>query len=304
MPDQIPTRFDLLRPEGRQGEKFDEAIAALRTGVADCAIRKVVLDGVKSTLGRAADKAWERNVQEPFFYAGRYLEQPQEIQDLYHAVNVSSLHDCHSARKKIDRAGLEGPVIDAMNAVMSEALPLAEAVRDLKDHVVKGRAPNPNPPVPNPGKEIGTCSCCMRGIAVAGQGMAHHGYQRPGTGQQTSSCSGIRFPPLEVSTEGLEWLIGVTRDQLARTNERLNEVDTLTEIRWAERDRKSPNGFVQKICKSDEPDWPRVHRRYVANLQTEIRGTEGQIAFLGEELVKWQRHHGVEPVKTDDDPSP
>lgn len=304
MPDRIPDRFDLLRPEGRRGEKFDAAIAALRDGLAKSAIRKVALDEVKSTLGRAADTSWERNVQEPFFYAGRYRDQPREIQNLYHAINVSSLHDCHSARKKIDRAGLEGPVVDAMNAVMAEALPLAEAVRDLKDHVVKGRAPNPDPPAPNPDKEIGTCSCCMRGIAVAGRGMAHHGYQRPGTGQQTSSCPGIRFPPLETSTEGLEWIIGVTGEGLQRKTERLAGADAMTEIRWAERDRKSPGGVAERVCRKDEPEWPRVHRRWVANLESEIRGAESRLAFMGEELAKWRRFHGAEPAGSDDDPSP
>jgi hypothetical protein len=35
-----------------------------------------------------------------------------------------------------------------------------------------------------------------------------------------------------------------------------------------------------------------------------MSGTEGQLVFLGEELVKWQRFHGVEPVKDEEEPSP
>lgn len=303
MPDPIPDQFELLRPEGRRGEKFDEAISALRAGVEASEIRKVVLDEVKFTLGRAVENAWDKHVQEPFFFSGRYRDQPDAVLGLQNTINMSSLHDCLATAKKIERSGLEGPVIDAMKAIMTEALPLAQATRDLKDHVIKGRAPNPNPPPENPDKEIGTCSCCMRGIAVATVGMAHHGYQRPGTGQQTSSCSGVRFPPLEVSTEGLEWFIGATRTHFERLADRIANAGSLTEIRWTERDRGSPSGFAHKVCTVDDPDWPRVHKRHVAALGAESVSTWSQLGYLEGELVKWQAFHAPTP-QSEDEPSP
>lgn len=304
MPDKIPLRFDLLRPEGRRGERFDDAISALREGTANSAIRKVVLDAVKSTLSSAVDKAWAQHVKEPFFWAGKYLEQPEGIQTLHYAITVSNLHDCLSTAKKIDRSSLEGPAIDAMKAVLAEALPLAEAVRDLKDHVVKGRAPNPNPPPANPDKEIGTCSCCMRGIAVSDNRMALHGYQRPGNGEQTASCAGIRFPPLETSTRGLEWLVGATDERILRLRERIENKDSVKELYWTERDRKSLSGFTRRHCTDADPDWPQVHARHFANLRSELRITSHRRESFGEELVKWQAFHDVVPEQSDESPSP
>ena len=303
----IPANLDVIRPTTEKAAaRFDAAIEDLREGFAKGAIRKVTLDAAKSALGRAVDKAWDTHVQEPFFFAGRYQEQSEEVRDLYHSFMVSSLHDCISARKKIEKSGLEGPVIDAMNKVMAQAHPIAEVVRGLKDHVVKGRAPNPNPPPVNPDKEIGTCSCCFRGIAVTGGAgkMAHHGYQRPGTGEQTASCAGVDFKPLEVSVEGLEWMIDTTEKQRDKLHERLAKAPDLKELRWMERDRKAVSGFTSRHITSGDPNWPRMHARHIRDLETQLRGTESDLDLMAKELVKWQAFHGFTPEEPDESPSP
>lgn len=54
------------------------------------------------------------------------------------------------------------------------------------------------------------CQCCGKKFLANTGVMAHHGYQRPGAGWQTASCSGARFVPFEVSRAQLgaliEWL--------------------------------------------------------------------------------------------------
>jgi len=51
------------------------------------------------------------------------------------------------------------------------------------------------------------CQCCGRQIEAKRGNIAHHGYQRPGQGWQTSSCIGAMFPPFQVSRDRLGYLI-------------------------------------------------------------------------------------------------
>jgi len=48
-----------------------------------------------------------------------------------------------------------------------------------------------------------TCQVCARGIMANTGLIAHHGYQRPGEGWQTASCSGAKELPFEVSRDAL-----------------------------------------------------------------------------------------------------
>jgi Resolvase, N terminal domain len=70
-------------------------------------------------------------------------------------------------------------------------------------------------------KVVGICPCCFREIAVQRGLMVHHGYERH-TGYHTSSCeAAFRFKPLEVSGEGLQWLLVVAENSQYRDKKRL-----------------------------------------------------------------------------------
>ena len=72
-------------------------------------------------------------------------------------------------------------------------------------------------------KVVGICPCCFREIAVRRGLMVHHGYERQ-TGYHTSSCeAALRFKPLEVSREGLQWLLVVTENSQYRDKKRLGD---------------------------------------------------------------------------------
>lgn len=52
-----------------------------------------------------------------------------------------------------------------------------------------------------------TCQICGRQIKDNTGVIAHHGYQRPGEGWQTSSCFGARYPAYEISHDRLDqWM--------------------------------------------------------------------------------------------------
>lgn len=280
-----PDQFPILRSIQSTPARFDAAVEQVVAGVESGAIRNVVLQDVKFTLSRIVDEAWKKLVSEPHFYAGKWQEQPEDVQALYDSISIMGLHDVIAASKKVAKSAATGPAADAMRAYCAEVLPLSQAVASLKDKVVKGRAPSTGPAKPeNPNKLVKTCPVCFRRIAVLRGTMAHHGYQRPGQGWQTASCPGIRFKPLEVSSEGLEWLIATLRERLAGLKNSHANQATHPEFLIAKR---TYNGKAEKITR-DDPLWPRLFARHIAEIESEMESLERELPTLDKMLADWK----------------
>jgi len=279
-----PERFPLLRGHLTDPARFDAALQEVVTGVEAGAIRNAVLQDVKFVLGRVAEAGWKKHVNEPYIYAGKWEALPQAVRDLSDSIMIMSLHDVIATSKKVARSKATGPAVDAMRMFCLEALPLAEAVASLKDKVIKGRAPRSEPAKPvNPNKVVKTCPVCFRQIAVQRGTMAHHGFERPGYGSQTASCYGIRFKPLEVSSEGLEWLISWLQGRLERARNALDNRATQPEFLLVKR---SYNGPMESVTRSD-PAWKEAFRRHVAELRGEIHSLERELPRLEKILADW-----------------
>lgn len=310
----LPTarKFLSLLENGRRRDRAEAAIGVLERGLEASSIRKVDLDEAKSALGVALQVAWENTVATPFFYGGQWKDHPEGVYELYSGLNTYSLHDCISSLKKLTRTRLEGPAVDAMRNLMDAALPLAEAARDLKDHVVKGRVAKPNSE-PQPSqtghiKVTGTCGCCQRSIAVGNEGngtMAHHGYQRPGWGEQTASCPGIKFKPLEKSLDGLNYMITGTDQRIDKVKTSLIKADDRQDVPARKYSRELAKDIMVTVSRG-QPEFPKALEAYKYRLEGEILQAESLKEFLAESLVTWTKFHlALDKSKSEEDkPSP
>lgn len=304
MPREFPAFFPILRAHARKPERFDLAVQVLIRGHADARIRKKDHDEAKQILGDAVYRSWNATIGEPFFHAGRWETQPAEVRKLMEGTTPGNLHEVLHFAKKLAIVPSQAPALQAMRALVAEALPLAQAAAELKPMIVKGREPNPEPAAPaNPDQVRATCSCCFRGIAVTPAGkMAHHGYQRPFEGYQTRSCDGTRFPPLEVSTEGLEWLIWHMEEHRDQVQDRLDRKEELTKIFYSVRERGQ---VVNKSIEKGDPDWERRLRSWEVAGREELRQTQGALERLGKALEEWRIKTPARPAPEEDDsPSP
>ena len=287
----VTSDFATLNAAASRNGRFAISVAILADRLDAGSIRKSQLDDAKLTLNRVFERCWDQEVGQLFFHAGRWEEQPAEVYELYSSIDHYSLHRVPAGLKKIEKAGLDGEPVRRMRAILQEALPLSQAFEDLKAMIVKGRAPAA-PKVENPNKITGTCSCCMRDIAIAhgGGGMAHHGFKRPGWGVQTSSCSGIKFPPLEVSTEGLEWLISNTRERVTNRMDLLQklESDTVNEIFLEVRVKGVRT--LKKFKREDE-GFQQARRRRAREVDGETYMIKRHLEDLCPQLDKWQAFH-------------
>jgi len=285
-PSQFPILMGTASKTAGDDRWFREALYALSTCLRAGAMRKVVHEELKDVFARAVDKAWDRTVGAVYFHEGRYESLPKDVQDLNWSISLMSLHDVLSTKKKLDRAKCVGPAVDAMRALIDEAHVLAVAMAGLRSKLIKGRPAQTEEQraraeaLANPDKIVMTCSCCFRPIALAGETMAHHGYERPGYGSQTASCMGIKFRPLEVSSEGLECILKFESELLARLEHVYNERETVSTISRL-KDRE-----LVEFHRGDK-GWERELLYHVAELESQLRMTRDSVADLQGRLAAW-----------------
>lgn len=231
-----PDDFPILLEHAKSRDNFAWAIATLdavsRLAPGDpMPITKQDLQGAGLFLNRAVERAWQKTVMEPIFQQGGRRELAEPLRELAHCL-VLGLYDLGNFSRKLARSRAEdGTERQAMQRLVTEAMPLVTAMSQARQ-VAKAAPRRQAPPKPvNPDKIVKTCGCCSRSIAVVPDGtMAHHGYQRPGTGWQTASCPGIRFKPLEISNAGPLHMLRATQDRITHlvdTRRRLPEMTSI-----------------------------------------------------------------------------
>ncbi len=78
------------------------------------------------------------------------------------------------------------------------------------------------------------CQCCGRAILANMGSIAHHGYERPGGGWQTSSCYGAKELPWEVDRSAVLRLINFLKQRLENMIKSRKEIaDEVADIRWS-----------------------------------------------------------------------
>ncbi|MFA6230916.1 MAG: hypothetical protein WC617_12220 [Rhodanobacter sp.] len=271
-----PTLLRTAKDPTRLRRQFD----VLAEGAASGQIRNVVYNDARETVSRAVEVAWKA-VRGPHT-DGRWLKLPEEVRDLDSKISVWGIHNVTAAYKRLVGTKVVHPLIANMRALAIELAPLVTALADLKTKIVKGRAPSTGPSKPeNPNKVVKTCPCCFRKIAVVRGKMAHHGYKRPGMGWQTGSCPGIRFKPLEVSNEGLVWLIGTYREDLVNCKAALARRDQL-DVLMVRR------GLGVAKVTPDMPEWKQELRFWCVRIESDIQGLTDSLPRLEKILAEWK----------------
>jgi len=286
-----PQQFTILRSAANSVEKFDTAIEQVIAGIEAGEIRNVTLQDAKSALSRIVEKAWDEHVSKPYFWQSAHRHS-EDVLALHRSILMMGLHNVISVNKKITKTNATGATVDAMRAFCAEVLPLSEAVVSLKNKVSKGRASNANPAKSkNPHKMVKTCSCCFRAIAVLPSGkMAHHGYQRPGVGWQTASCPGIRFKPLELSSEGLVWMIAFQSNRLKELRNALHDLQTDPESMTLMVNMGS-YGHSEEIAHG-HPKWNQALTYHIAKLESYIREIKRELPALNKLFSNWKPEPG------------
>lgn len=280
----------------RYQQHYQEKVADLSTAVEAGAIRNASFDHCKHVFGTLFGVAWSNSYQS--LYESNRNEWTEHTRKTLGFLRIGSFSDLATAHNKLNKLKQTGAHVDALRAFLAEVDPLLQAADYLKPRTLKGREPKAKAAPANPNKDVKTCPCCFRTIAVRNGKMVHHGYERPGDGSQTSSCWGISFPPLEISMEGLDSLIAHLQQKVKSYTEVLKKLpdadkitlhrggrtfDTFlpTDTKWAwalERKKAEYDGHIQQVrqdlsvCKREHKRWTKWHADQVQTLPEQTDG--------------------------------
>ncbi len=139
-------------------------------------------------------------------------------------------------------------------------------------------------------QELNHCQICERDIKAKNGIIAHHGYTRPGWGEQTRSCDGARELPYEVSRDAIpaaiENVARFLKSQENRLKDYMNEgPETLLYFPGYHRPTETlnrPEGFNPRYSAENWESLP--NKRYEREFYNAIRQIKSNIVSAKREV--------------------
>jgi hypothetical protein len=249
-------------------ETIPQAIAA---GI----IYNVDYKDLKEAVNGALESAWGAAVKQVYLsHEDRHDRYDWIVTDNLYYGQGPQIHNLKSVIKKIAKVEKAFPECDLIAPARAFCEVVESVIADmntLKGMVVKGRKPSTTPRQ-TPERTIentGTCAVCLRNVKLdKGQHIVAHGYTIR-WGFQSGNCPGVRFKPVEISSEGIIYW----KDHLERALEiALEQVEALPVLIEAETDLKTKRDL----------------RRGLANNEATVRYAPRDIADLETRIANWE----------------
>lgn len=129
----------------------------------------------------------------------------------------------------------------------------------------------------------GQCPCCFKDFIVKTGKIVFHGYERPGIGYTIGECFGVKYPPLEVSKEGLVAFIEQLHKFRTTRKENLEALKVADEVfrgaRWL--------GDTSKTFKKGDKEFDAVKKDLVWRAERELQAVEQDIAVCKKVEKEW-----------------
>jgi hypothetical protein len=278
----------LVAPDRR--DRTAEALAAIAVGL-NGQIMNVDFKDAKLTLDRSMEYAFDAIIG-PFWHGkGGTLDadpvKNEALNKFWWSVNLHHDRDAIATSNKLSKTTLQHPMIDAIRSFVDTVHPVAVAMEKAKQNIVKGRRPNPEAEARRFQKSLNampraTCACCFDNQAVLPNGNIHdHGYRIVRAWNKTRSCPGRQFKPLEVSNEGLKYMVRILTAYQTSTKEEIRKAPALTKL-----SRTNFRGDVSLYTPST-PGWAEVYSEHVTKLQRSLQGIEADLETFKQKLTHW-----------------
>jgi hypothetical protein len=268
--------------------KWENCMRVINQSLENKLIYNVDFKNLNQDLSRVIEYGYGK-LLDVFCEAGKRACISTDCWDFLYYSRVESVASVRSFNNKLKKTNENIPTefIEYAHNLM----PLVDIMKELKGYIVKGRKPSdkPNKTVINPDKITMTCPCCGREIAVGKDGtMVNHGFHRPGYGWIVGNCIGVGQKPLEVSDEGLKYLLNALNIHLLALTERKNLALKIGEI-----DSKNIYGKTV-VYKSTQFQY----NREIEKLTYDIKYVEHQIESCQKSISEWKPNlEAIEKLK-------
>lgn len=203
---------------------------------------------------------------------------------------ASGIRSSIALQKQANKLKIAHPHLDEVKKFLATAVPIAQIFEKLKTMVVKGKKPlSPEKAAVKATvlakKTVKTCGCCFRPIAVIPNGkIADHGYSLPHPGNKSMSCPGRKFRPLEVTDDGLKYMVDLYLNWVEQEQAALKNAPSLMSLHKKSFSLKKQGELVVK----GHPEWEATYRAHVAELKGSLDRDEGQLKMFKHKLASWK----------------
>lgn len=287
--DKIAADFLKFTPATRMSST-KRALEVLLSAYKEGAIYNAAFQDAKKVVDRTFETVWNASVATDFttyWMPDKVTVSPRGIINNELGI-VSGVRNALTLTKKVAKLKVYDPIVDTIKEILAAVVPLAAVIEELKTKIIKGRKPDPEVTArraaQTANKTVKTCGCCFRPIAVLSNGrIADHGYTMPHAYGKNGSCPGRLFAPLEVSSDGLKYMIDAIRSRITKVEELIRKPpDTLHKHSFSMR-----KGLGEPVTKTS-PDWDIVLKQYIGNLKTELRYTQDDLKSFETKLAHWK----------------
>ncbi|TLX16606.1 hypothetical protein [Rhizobium sp. MHM7A] len=240
---------------------------------------KVEVKAADNSLKELTDIAWQRLIKDP--YAGDDAVDP-DIKKLFLRLKHGSVEQIERSLTLLADSGKHGKVISAAWEVLKEIEGIHWSVFSASESAKKGTPPDLL------SRGLGTCSCCFGEFHVRNEKMVRHGQRKIQDYMWSPTCYGVAYPPLEISTQGLEEFIG----RYERGREQL-----IAEIADPEAIQTVPLKTKEGVGKLNrgEAGFDKALDAYVVKLKRDVQDMTADLEILRDRLEHWSSKLSNEP---------
>ena len=177
-------------------DDLNMAVDILQKGVHDKFIRNSEYDGAKSIVNRHIEHAVDG-----YHIKHGYNNNLNSM--VMGAYNLPPAYREAVKKGAVHFADFLGTMLPLNNLLQAAKGLIVK--RDQEKAMIQAKTP---PKTPEERSHENHCQICGREVQAKKGLIAHHGYQRPGSGWQTSSCLGARHKPYEEARDRLPYAIG------------------------------------------------------------------------------------------------
>lgn len=260
-------------------DQFEVAMSVVGLRFGDNKPYKAEVKAADSSLKGLAEIAWQRLIVAP--YAGEGTDP--DIKKLLLHLKHGSIEQIEESLTELSESGKSGKPIATAWEVLKEIEAIHYSVFNASETAKRGAPPDLL------SRGLGTCSCCFGEFHVKNDKMVRHGQRKVQDYMWSATCHGVAYPPLEISTKGLEEFI--LRYERGR-EQILAELKDPSSIKTVP--VKSRDGV--RTLTPEDPSFEKALGAHIVRLERDAKDMAADLEILRDRLDQWSRKLEGEPA--------
>lgn len=260
-------------------DQFETAMSTVSLRFGEEKPYKVEVKAADNSLKELADIAWQRLIIAP--YAGDDAVDA-DIKKLFLRLKHGSVEQIERSLTLLSESGKHGKAIRDAWEVLKEIEGIHWSVFNASETAKKGTPPDLL------SRGLGTCSCCFGEFHVRNEKMVRHGQRKVQDYMWSATCYGVAYPPLEISTQGLEDFIGRYERGREQLNLEISDPDAIKAVSL-----KTKEG-ARKLNRG-EPGFDKALDAHLTRLKRDVKDMASDLEILRDRLEHWHAKLSNEP---------